>query len=142
MCDPLLLLSIFFIFMLNIGLHCNCCIHFLLLTPSLLIGWAMYLIIAKSTSFHRSYSKNDQRVVYTLLEYDPLLDSSNMTTKDWEKIGKDIEVCDAQLSVSLQHINYHAFWASQSIKYKVKHLSRRHCWCVLDRCVCSFTNQK
>ncbi|XP_030194248.1 60 kDa lysophospholipase-like isoform X2 [Gadus morhua] len=38
-----------------------------------------------------SYSKNDQRVVYTLLEYDPLLDSSNMTTKDWEKIGKDIE---------------------------------------------------
>ncbi|XP_059912202.1 60 kDa lysophospholipase-like [Gadus macrocephalus] len=38
-----------------------------------------------------SYSKSDRRVVYTLLEYDPLLDSSNMTTKDWAKIGKDIE---------------------------------------------------
>ncbi|XP_056431992.1 60 kDa lysophospholipase-like [Gadus chalcogrammus] len=38
-----------------------------------------------------SYSKNDQRVVYYILEYNPLLDSSNMTIKDWEKIGKDIE---------------------------------------------------
>uniref|UniRef100_A0A8C5CUG9 asparaginase n=1 Tax=Gadus morhua TaxID=8049 RepID=A0A8C5CUG9_GADMO len=45
----------------------------------------------KDNTLVLSYSKNDQRVVYTLLEYDPLLDSSNMTTKDWEKIGKDIE---------------------------------------------------
>ncbi|XP_028422187.1 60 kDa lysophospholipase isoform X2 [Perca flavescens] len=35
-------------------------------------------------------SKN-KRIVYTILEYDPLLDSSNMTTEDWAKIGKDIE---------------------------------------------------
>jgi hypothetical protein len=65
-----------------------------------------------STSFHRAY-KDNKRVVYTFLEYSPLLDSSNMTTEDWAKIGKDIEVCDAQLSVSLQHINYHAFWVTK-----------------------------
>ncbi|KAK7141899.1 hypothetical protein R3I94_011556 [Phoxinus phoxinus] len=32
-----------------------------------------------------------KRVVYRILEYDPLLDSSNMTPADWEKIAKDIE---------------------------------------------------
>ncbi|XP_078133840.1 60 kDa lysophospholipase isoform X2 [Sander vitreus] len=36
-------------------------------------------------------SKEKKRIVYTILEYDPLLDSSNMTTEDWAKIGKDIE---------------------------------------------------
>ncbi|XP_030213255.1 60 kDa lysophospholipase [Gadus morhua] len=35
--------------------------------------------------------KDNKRVVYTFLEYSPLLDSSNMTTEDWAKIGKDIE---------------------------------------------------
>ncbi|XP_067013517.1 L-asparaginase 1-like [Anabrus simplex] len=30
------------------------------------------------------------RVIYTVLEYDPLLDSSNMTVDDWMHIGKDI----------------------------------------------------
>ncbi|XP_069571043.1 60 kDa lysophospholipase [Brachyistius frenatus] len=38
-----------------------------------------------------SKSKQEKRVVYTVLEYNPLLDSSNMTTDDWGKIGKDIE---------------------------------------------------
>ncbi|XP_069494294.1 60 kDa lysophospholipase [Ambystoma mexicanum] len=36
-------------------------------------------------------SKEKKRVVYTILEYCPLLDSSNMTTDDWAKIAKDIE---------------------------------------------------
>ncbi|XP_047467044.1 60 kDa lysophospholipase isoform X2 [Mugil cephalus] len=36
-------------------------------------------------------SKEKKRVVYTILEYDPLLDSSNMTPDDWDKIGKDIK---------------------------------------------------
>ncbi|XP_051748716.1 60 kDa lysophospholipase-like [Ctenopharyngodon idella] len=36
-------------------------------------------------------SKQKPRVVYTILEYSPLLDSSNMTPDDWAKIGKDIE---------------------------------------------------
>ncbi|XP_035275595.1 60 kDa lysophospholipase isoform X3 [Anguilla rostrata] len=36
-------------------------------------------------------SKQNKRIVYTVLEYCPLLDSCNMTTDDWAKIGKDIE---------------------------------------------------
>ncbi|KAI4889196.1 hypothetical protein NFI96_012972 [Prochilodus magdalenae] len=36
-------------------------------------------------------SKKKRRIVYTILEYSPLLDSSNMTTDDWASIGKDIE---------------------------------------------------
>ncbi|XP_060938618.1 60 kDa lysophospholipase isoform X2 [Limanda limanda] len=36
-------------------------------------------------------SNEKKRIVYTILEYVPLLDSSNMTPDDWVKIGKDIE---------------------------------------------------
>nr|XP_046269115.1 60 kDa lysophospholipase isoform X2 [Scatophagus argus] len=36
-------------------------------------------------------SKGNKRIIYTVLEYSPLLDSSNMTTDDWGRIGKDIE---------------------------------------------------
>uniref|UniRef100_A0A8C4E3S0 asparaginase n=1 Tax=Dicentrarchus labrax TaxID=13489 RepID=A0A8C4E3S0_DICLA len=36
-------------------------------------------------------SKDNKRIIYTILEYKPLLDSSNMTTDDWGRIGKDIE---------------------------------------------------
>nr|XP_005159008.1 60 kDa lysophospholipase isoform X3 [Danio rerio] len=36
-------------------------------------------------------SKQNKRIVYTVLEYSPLLDSCNMTTDDWATIGKDIE---------------------------------------------------
>ncbi|XP_051749012.1 L-asparaginase 1-like isoform X2 [Ctenopharyngodon idella] len=55
---------------------------------------------AESTKLYERYpeftlvlplSKQKPRVVYTILEYSPLLDSSNMTPDDWAKIGKDIE---------------------------------------------------
>ncbi|XP_058605937.1 60 kDa lysophospholipase-like isoform X4 [Onychostoma macrolepis] len=36
-------------------------------------------------------SKQNKRIVYTVLEYSPLLDSCNMTTDDWATIGKDLE---------------------------------------------------
>ncbi|KAF7704444.1 hypothetical protein HF521_021516 [Silurus meridionalis] len=36
-------------------------------------------------------SKQNKRIVYTVLEYSPLLDSCNMTTEDWATIAKDIE---------------------------------------------------
>ncbi|XP_029940291.1 uncharacterized protein LOC115382614 [Salarias fasciatus] len=36
-------------------------------------------------------SAERKRVVYTIDEYNPLLDSSNMTPEDWVKIGTDIE---------------------------------------------------
>lgn len=36
-------------------------------------------------------SKQSKRIVYTVLEYSPLLDSCNMTTDDWAKIAMDIQ---------------------------------------------------
>ncbi|XP_057715082.1 60 kDa lysophospholipase isoform X4 [Corythoichthys intestinalis] len=36
-------------------------------------------------------SKNKKRIIYTVFEYSPLLDSANMTPDDWGRIGKDIE---------------------------------------------------
>lgn len=43
-------------------------------------------------NFPLSVSKNKKRIAYSIKEYNPLLDSSNMTTDDWATIGKDIEV--------------------------------------------------
>lgn len=37
-------------------------------------------------------SDESNRIVYEILEYEPLLDSSDMSFKDWIKIAKDIEV--------------------------------------------------
>ncbi|XP_059209548.1 60 kDa lysophospholipase isoform X2 [Centropristis striata] len=58
-------------------------------------------VYAQQTSLYQYYgsenslvlplSKGNKRIVYTVLEYCPLLDSSNMTTEDWGRIGKDIE---------------------------------------------------
>ena len=45
--------------------------------------------------------ENNTRIVYCILEYNPLLDSSNMTPKDWVKIGKDIEVLQPKHSPQL-----------------------------------------
>ncbi|EMP28052.1 60 kDa lysophospholipase, partial [Chelonia mydas] len=36
-------------------------------------------------------SEQNKRIVYTILELSPLLDSSNMTTDDWAKIARNIE---------------------------------------------------
>ena len=33
-----------------------------------------------------------KRVIYTIYEYDPLLDSSNMTMDDWIQIAKDVKL--------------------------------------------------
>lgn len=33
-----------------------------------------------------------RRIIYTITEYEPLLDSSNMTFTDWVKIAEDIQV--------------------------------------------------
>ncbi|XP_077412003.1 60 kDa lysophospholipase isoform X2 [Vanacampus margaritifer] len=36
-------------------------------------------------------SKTKKRIIYSIIEYSPLLDSANMTPDDWGRIGKDIE---------------------------------------------------
>lgn len=33
-----------------------------------------------------------RRIIYTIIEYDPLLDSSNMSIKEWIQIAEDIKV--------------------------------------------------
>lgn len=33
-----------------------------------------------------------RRIIYTIIEYDPLLDSSNMSIKDWVQIAEDVKV--------------------------------------------------
>uniref|UniRef100_A0AAQ5XIJ9 asparaginase n=1 Tax=Amphiprion ocellaris TaxID=80972 RepID=A0AAQ5XIJ9_AMPOC len=57
-------------------------------------------VYAQQTCLYEYYGENtlvlpivytNKRIVYTILEYSPLLDSSNMTTDDWGRIGKDIE---------------------------------------------------
>uniref|UniRef100_A0A8C6UGY8 asparaginase n=1 Tax=Neogobius melanostomus TaxID=47308 RepID=A0A8C6UGY8_9GOBI len=56
-------------------------------------------IYAQKTCLYHYYGENSlvlpnkdsKRIVYTIMEYSPLLDSSNMTTDDWGRFGKDIE---------------------------------------------------
>ncbi|KAI2654544.1 60 kDa lysophospholipase [Labeo rohita] len=45
----------------------------------------------RGTDLREVLSKQNKRIVYTVIEYSPLLDSCNMTADDWATIGKDIE---------------------------------------------------
>ncbi len=40
-----------------------------------------------------SLGPDAKRILYTIYEYEPLLDSSNMTMDDWINIAKDLRVC-------------------------------------------------
>ncbi|XP_034531677.1 60 kDa lysophospholipase isoform X2 [Notolabrus celidotus] len=51
----------------------------------------MYEYYGSENSLVLPLSKDNKRIIYNILEYNPLLDSSNMTTDDWGRIGKDIE---------------------------------------------------
>ena len=41
-----------------------------------------------------SLGPGKKRILYTIYEYQPLLDSSNMTMDDWMNISKDLRVID------------------------------------------------
>ena len=66
-----------------------------------------------------------KRVVYTIYEYDPLLDSSNMTMDDWVLIAKDVqdnyEVFDG--FVILHGTDTMAFTAS-ALSFMLEHLGK------------------
>ena len=49
-----------------------------------------------------SLGPNKNRIMYTIYEYEPLLDSSNMTMDDWIHIAKDLRVGTIQFSVNLR----------------------------------------
>lgn len=51
----------------------------------------LYEYYGSENSLVLPLSKDNKRIIYNILEYSPLLDSSNMTTDDWGRIGKDIE---------------------------------------------------
>uniref|UniRef100_A0A3P9KFT6 asparaginase n=1 Tax=Oryzias latipes TaxID=8090 RepID=A0A3P9KFT6_ORYLA len=51
----------------------------------------LYEYYGSENSLVLPLSKSNKRIIYTIMEYSPLLDSSNMTTDDWGRIGKDIE---------------------------------------------------
>ena len=44
--------------------------------------------------FFYRLSKEGKRVIYFVYEYEPLLDSSNMTMTDYARIACDIQVSD------------------------------------------------
>ncbi|KAM4543243.1 60 kDa lysophospholipase isoform 2-T2 [Odontesthes bonariensis] len=52
---------------------------------------SLYDFYGRESTLVLPLSKSKRRIIYTILEYSPLLDSSNMTTEDWVRIGKDIE---------------------------------------------------
>uniref|UniRef100_A0A671V2D4 asparaginase n=1 Tax=Sparus aurata TaxID=8175 RepID=A0A671V2D4_SPAAU len=62
-----------------------------LLVPLLFHSAPISNLIDKPLPLSSRLSKDNKRIIYTVIEYNPLLDSSNMTTEDWGRIGKDIE---------------------------------------------------
>lgn len=52
---------------------------------------SLYHYYDSETTLVLPLSKDNKRIIYTILEYETLLDSSNMTTDDWGQIGKHIE---------------------------------------------------
>lgn len=51
----------------------------------------LYEYYGSENSLVLPLSKDNKRIIYNIVEYSPLLDSSNMTTDDWGRFGKDIE---------------------------------------------------
>jgi len=53
-----------------------------------------YIFIFKTSKSMQfcSFIEGKRRVIYSILEYDPLLDSSNMTMEDWSRMAEDIKV--------------------------------------------------
>lgn len=52
-----------------------------------------------------SLGPDSKRILYTIYEYEPLLDSSNMTMDDWIHIAKDLRVCYPFESITV-HVYY------------------------------------
>ena len=55
-----------------------------------------------------------RRIVYTVTEYEPLLDSSNMSFTDWMKIAQDIKVRQLSFNYSVPYaslLNFQSYLA-------------------------------
>jgi hypothetical protein len=142
-----------------VSLNANCVIKYLCL-----ILFTFYVYIKKLTSppslslsvspshihyrvtYTRKLTSKKYRILYSILEYDPLLDSSNMGMEDWAKIGKDIETYYRQFNafVVLHGTDTMAYTAS-ALSFMLEDLGKtvivtgsQVCVCVSSLCVCLF----
>lgn len=53
-----------------------------------------------------------RRIIYTIIEYDPLLDSSNMSIKEWVQIAEDIKVGQPKLHYLKKKVTFYIFFFS------------------------------
>ena len=56
------------------------------IVPVMMIAWSIFLVLS------RTMAKQKGKIIYEVKEFNPLLDSSNMTREDWIKIAQSIEV--------------------------------------------------
>jgi arginase family enzyme len=52
-----------------------------------------------------SSAKDNKRIIYCICEYEPLLDSSNMTINDYARLATDIMVSHLKDSVLVTHLD-------------------------------------
>jgi lysophospholipase len=95
-------------------------------------------------TYTRKLTSKKYRILYSILEYDPLLDSSNMGMEDWAKIGKDIETYYRQFNafVVLHGTDTMAYTAS-ALSFMLEDLGKTVIVtgsqvCVSSLCVCVF----
>ena len=70
-------------------------------------------------------SRHGRRVQYDILEYDPLLDSSNMGMDDWVKIARDVERnYDAYDAFIVLHGTDTMAWTASALSYALRGLDR------------------
>ena len=51
-------------------------------------------------------SKEGKRVIYSLWEYEPLLDSANMTVDDYARLARDIDVSSIMGGSHVSDLSY------------------------------------
>ena len=104
-------------------------------------------------TYTRKLTSKKYRILYSILEYDPLLDSSNMGMEDWAKIGKDIEAYYRQFNafVILHGTDTMAYTAS-ALSFMLEDLGKsvivtgsQVCVCVclcvcVHACICVYNN--
>ena len=65
---------------------------------------------------------DQRRIVYSVIEYDPLLDSSNMTVDDYAQVAVDIKVGAMLVTNHLRlnsEVKYGAFLIPVYMTYKI-----------------------
>ena len=115
---------------------------YLSLPPSLPLSLSLSLPLPHThyrVTYTRKLTSKKYRILYGILEYDPLLDSSNMGMEDWAKIGKDIETYYQQFNafVVLHGTDTMAYTAS-ALSFMLEDLGKTVIVTGSQVCVCLF----